>query len=270
MGEKIGFIGTGQLGLPMAMNLLDAGYALRVYNRTAQKAEPLVARGAELAARAAEVLAPGGVVVSVLWDDASLDEVVTRDGFLERLGPGGVHLSMTTVSPETARRVAELHTRHGCAYVEATVFGRPDAAAAKKLWMPVAGAAAAKERIGPLLAAIGAAGVFDFGEAIGAATTAKLAGNFLIISAARSLAEAAAMVEKRDVDPAALIEMLTSTLLDAPIYRSYGERIAERRPPMQSPIPFKDIGLFKRTAADASAPTPIADRLYEMLAGEPR
>ncbi len=265
MSEEIGFIGTGLLGLPMAMNLLDAGRALRVYNRTAHKAEPLWARGAERAARAADVVTPGGIVVSVLWDDASLLEVVTRDGFLERLGPGGVHLSMTTVMPETARRVAELHARHGCAYVEATVFGRPDAAAAKKLWMPVAGAAVAKERIGPLLADMGARGVFDFGEGIGAATTVKLAGNFLIICAARALAEAASMAEKRDVDPAALIEMLTSTLLDAPIYRSYGEAIAKRRPLMRSPIPFKDIGLFKRAAAGASAPTPIADRLYEML-----
>src|SRR5579884_3454748 len=105
MSETIGFIGLGRLGLPMATNLLDAGYALRVYNRTASKAEPLVARGAYLANRPSDVATSGGVVATIVWDDAALESVVMSDGFLERLGSGGVHIAMSTVSPETSKKL---------------------------------------------------------------------------------------------------------------------------------------------------------------------
>src|ERR1700744_4267884 len=133
MGEAIGFIGLGTLGLPMAANLVERGHALRVYNRTAEKAAPLVARGAVVAARPADVVTPGGVVASVVWDDAALESIVTSAGFLERLGAGGVHVSMSTVLPATARRLAALHARHGATYLEAPVFGRPEAAVARRL-----------------------------------------------------------------------------------------------------------------------------------------
>jgi 3-hydroxyisobutyrate dehydrogenase-like beta-hydroxyacid dehydrogenase len=270
MSEPIGFIGLGRLGLPMATNLVDAGHALRLYNRTASKAEPLVARGVSLAARAVDTVTTGGVVVTVLWDDAALESVVTSDGFLERLGPGGVHVSMSTVLPETARRLAALHARHGCIYVEAPVFGRPEAAVARKLWIPVAGAQAAKDRVRPLLEAMGGLGIFDFGEAVGAATVVKLAGNFLIISAARSMNEALSMADKNGVDPAAVATMLTTTLFTAPIYQSYGAMVAQAitektGPIMQSEIPRKDVGLFKRTAEQVDSPSPLASRLYELL-----
>ncbi len=265
MSTTIGFIGLGKLGLPMATHLVEAGYAVRVYNRTASKAGALVARGAHLATTPADAVTDGGVAVSVVWDDAALEGVVTSAQFLERLGPGGVHVSMSTVSPEAARRVATLHERAGCAYVEAPIFGRPEAAVAKKLWVPVAGSAAAKARVRPILEAMGAQGIFDFGEAAGAAVTVKLAGNFLIVSAARSLAEALAMAGGEGVDPHAVVHMLTTTLFSAPVYQSYGKMIADKTTPMQSPIPLKDIGLFERTAAQAGAPTPLASRLREML-----
>lgn len=265
MLETIGFIGLGLLGLPVATNLVDAGHSLRLYNRTAAKAEPLVARGMHLAARPADAVTTGGIVVTVLWDDAALESVVTSEEFLERLGPGGVHVSMSTVLPETARRLADLHARKGCGYVEAPIFGRPEAAVARKLWIPIAGAQAAKDRVRPLLEAMGGQGIFDFGEAVGAATAVKLAGNFLIISAARSLSEALSMADKSGVDPRALVEMLTTTLFPAPIYQSYGKMIADKVPLMKSEIPLKDIGLFKRTADQVGSPTPISSQLYDLL-----
>jgi 3-hydroxyisobutyrate dehydrogenase-like beta-hydroxyacid dehydrogenase len=263
--DEIGFIGLGNLGFPMATNLLDAGCALAVYNRTASKAEPLRRRGARIAARPADVIVPGGILVSVVWDDAALAEVVTSEGLLRRLGAGGVHISMSTVSPATARRMAKLHLAHGADYVEAPVFGRPEAALARKLWIPIAGSPAAKDRIRPVLTAIGAQSIFDFGEHAGAATTVKLAGNFLLISAARSLAEALAMAEKSGVDSKAMVEMLTSTLFPAPIYQSYGKVIAEKLPLPPSAIPLKDLGLFKRTAEQVSSPAPIASQLSDLL-----
>ncbi len=266
MSETIGFLGLGRLGLPMAANLMSAGHSLVVHNRTASKADALVARGARLAARPVDVVTRGGVVVSVLWDGAAVEEIVTRDGFLETLGDG-IHVVMGTISPASAKQLAALHAKHGSAYVEAPIFGRPEAAAARKLWIPIAGAKAAKARVRPLIEAMGAQGIFDFGEDVGAATIVKLVGNFLIISAVRSLGEGLALAEQNGVDVQAVVDMLTQSLFPAPIYQSYGKMIADKTAASfsQSPIPLKDLGLFETTARDVHSPTPIAHHLLELL-----
>jgi 3-hydroxyisobutyrate dehydrogenase-like beta-hydroxyacid dehydrogenase len=268
MSETIGFIGLGQLGLPIATNLLNAGYALLVNNRTASKAESLVAQGAQLATRPVDAVTTGGIVVTILWDDASVESVVMSDGFLEQLGPNGIHLSMSTVSPEMSKKLAAIHAQHGSIFVEAPIFGRPEAAVARQLWIPFAGPQVAKERVRPLLTAMGGQGIFDFGEEVGTATLVKLVGNFLISSAVRSLSEALSMAEKNGVDPKAVVDMLTQTLFPAPIYQSYGKMIAEKTVSFsQSKIPLKDIGLFKNAAQQVEAPTPIASLLYDLLRG---
>jgi len=250
----------------LATNLLNAGYALRVYNRTASKAESLVAQGAHLASRPVDAVTSGGIVATIVWDDAALESVVMSNGFLEHLRPGGVHLSMSTVLPETSKKLAAIHAQHDCAYVEAPIFGRPEAAVAHQLWIPFAGPVLAKERVRPLLSAMGAQGIFDFGEEVGAATLVKLVGNFLIGSAALSLREALSMAQKNGVDPQAVVDMLTHTLFPAPIYQSYGRRIAQKTAPFsQNKIPLKDVGLFQKTALRVKSPTPIARLLSDLL-----
>jgi 3-hydroxyisobutyrate dehydrogenase-like beta-hydroxyacid dehydrogenase len=194
------------------------------------------------------------------------------DGFLEHLGPGGIHVAMSTVLPETSKRLAAIHAEHGCAYVEAPIFGPPDAAVAHQLWMPIAGPQQTKERVRPILKAMGGQGIVDFGEEVGAATLVKIVGNFLIVSAGRSLSEALSMAENNGVDPKAVVDMLTQTpmLFPAPIYQRHGKRIAENTkaaPFGQSKIPLKDVGLFKKTAQEVESPTPIASLLYELLKG---
>jgi 3-hydroxyisobutyrate dehydrogenase-like beta-hydroxyacid dehydrogenase len=266
MSETIGFIGLGHLGLPIANNLLNAGYPLLVYNRTASKAEALVAQGAQLVTRPVDAVTTGGIVMSIVWDDAALESIVTSDGFLEQLGPGGIHLSMSTVLPETSKKLAAMHAQHGSVFIEAPIFGRPEAAVAHQLWIPFAGPQIAKERVRPLLIAMGGQGIFDFGEEVGAATLVKLVGNFLISSAGYSLREALLMAEKNGVDPKAVADMLTQTLFPAPIYQNYSRRIAENRMPFsQNAIPLKDVGLFKKTAQQVESPTPIASLLYDLL-----
>jgi 3-hydroxyisobutyrate dehydrogenase-like beta-hydroxyacid dehydrogenase len=268
MTQTIGFIGLGALGAPIAANLLEAGYRLRVYNRTPAKADALVAKGAERASTPADATEPGGIVVTLLWDDASVEEVVASDGFLQRLGPGGLHISMSTISPEGSKALASTHAAHEIQFVEAPIFGRPEAAVARGLWIPFAGPQPARDRVRPLLEAMGAKGVFDFGERIGAATTVKLVGNFLISSAARSLMEGLTMAEKNGADPEAVVEMLTTTLFPAPIYQSYGRMIAGKAvPAVQSPIGAKDLGLFIRTAEQVGAPSPVASLLAELQKG---
>ena len=252
MVETVGFIGLGALGAPVAANLLDAGYGLRVHNRTRAKADPLLARGAEWAEMPADAAPPGGIVATLLWDDASVEGVVRSEAFMERLGDG-VHVSMSTISPQASRALAALHARHGSQLVEAPIFGVPAAAVARQLWMPYAGPKTAKARVRPLLEAMGAQGVFDFGEEVGAATAVKLAGKAL------------SLAKDQGVEPQAVVDMLTATLFPAPIYQNYGRSIAQGKATVhQSPVPGKDLSLFRRTAEATGSPTRLTDLLIGM------
>jgi 3-hydroxyisobutyrate dehydrogenase-like beta-hydroxyacid dehydrogenase len=265
MNGMIGLIGLGDLGQPMARTLLASGYKLRVYNRTASKTEAFVTLGAEAAATPAESVIPGGIVLTIVSDDAALESVVMSEGFLERLGAGGIHLSMSTVSPVLAKRLAALHAEHGSHYVEAPVFGRPEAAASAKLWICQAGPAAAKERVRPILDTLGQ-GSFDFGDEIGAALTVKLVGNFMIISAAQAINEGLSMAKHNGVDPASVIGMLTQTLFVSPIYQSYGRAMAQNPDELTTNwIGPKDVGLFRDVAKQVGSRTDLADLLLERL-----
>jgi 3-hydroxyisobutyrate dehydrogenase-like beta-hydroxyacid dehydrogenase len=270
MKDTIGFIGLGNLGLPMATNLLNTGYALRVYNRTASKAASLVAQGARLASRPVEAVTTGGIVVTILWDDASVESIVMSDGFLEQLGSEGIHVSMSTLSPDTSRKLAALHAEHGSILVEAPVFGVPQAAVARQLSVPMAGPQKAKERIRPILEAMGGLNIFDFGEEVGAANQVKLVGNFMIASAVYTIREALTMVEKNGGDPKAVIDMLTQTLFNAPIYKRYGQMVVDKEDHLftQNKIPLKDVGIFKKTSQQVDSPVPMSSLLYDLLSSE--
>jgi len=267
MSEMIGFIGLGSMGSAMASSLLKAGYALPVYNRTRSKAEPLAAKGAHMANSPSEAVTPGGIVVTMVANDSALEEIVMSSGFLERLSPNGIHLSMSTVSPETSRKLAKLQAEHGSAYVAAPAFGRPEAAANRQLWICVSGPHAAKERVQPVLKALGQ-GLFDFGDDPGAANIVKLCGNFMIVSAMEAMAEAFTLAEKSGLNRSAVFDMLTHTLFTAPVYQNYGKFIAEKR---HTPVGFrqrlglKDINLVKDVAEQAVMPMPLASLLHDRL-----
>src|SRR5579862_30647 len=266
MTQKIGFVGLGAMGLPMATNLIAAGFHLTVYNRTASKAEPLVAKGARRADRAGDVAQPGGIVVSMLADDAAVKALVMGpDAIAERLAPEGIHVSMSTVSPAATRELAAYHVSHGSVMVAAPVFGRPNAAQAKLLKICVSGPAETKAKVKPILEAMGDA-IFDFGDNVDAANVVKLAGNFMIAAAMEAMGEASAMMRKSGVDPAAGLEMLAKTIFAAPVYQGYGPIITHAR---FTPAGFrlllglKDINLVLQTAAEAHAPMPTASLLHD-------
>jgi len=273
MSTEVGFIGLGAMGEPMAANLAAAGYRLRVYNRTASKADALVAAGATRVERPGDSAIAGGVVITMVADDAALEQVTLGAGGLaERLGRGGIHISMSTVAPATTRRLAEHHAACGNTLIASPVFGRPDAAKAKRLWVLAAGPAAAKTAVRPLLEAMGQA-IFDFGEEPGAANVAKLVGNFLIAANLEAMSEAFAMAEKQGVERTAVADMLAKTLFACPIYQGYGKAIAEKR---FTPVGFrlvlglKDVELALRTAEEVTMGLPTAslvrDRLLASLA----
>ncbi len=254
---SIAFLGLGALGAPIAANLLASGRAVTVWNRSPEKMKPLVEKGATAAADPVAAISTGGVVFSILWDDASLEELVAREGFFEKLGPDGVHVSMTTVTPQASRKVAELHRKHGTRFVEAPIFGVPAQAVARQMLVCVAGDAADKARVQPLLEVMGAAKVFDFGD-IGAATATKLVGNYMIISAFGAMREAFAALKANGLDPKPTIEMLTTTLLATPGNQRFASHLLSNTPLPTAGIPAKDLGLFRSFASAGNSPTPLA------------
>jgi 3-hydroxyisobutyrate dehydrogenase-like beta-hydroxyacid dehydrogenase len=268
MNKRIGFIGLGNMGQPMAHNLLKAGYEVHVYNRSASKVKPLVEAGAQQGTTPQDVVEPGGIVITMVANNAALEHVTLGpQGILNRLGPNGIHISMSTISPTLAHQLAEQHTQKGVAYVAAPVFGRPDAAAARKLWIAVAGSAAARERIRPVLQALGQ-GIFEFGEAPERANIVKICTNFLIVAAMEAMGESLTVAEKNGIDRSAFIDMISHTLFASPIYQNYGKMIAERHfTPVgfQMALGLKDINLFLESAEQAQAPMPLGNLLHDRL-----
>jgi 3-hydroxyisobutyrate dehydrogenase-like beta-hydroxyacid dehydrogenase len=267
MKETVGFIGLGAMGLAMATNLLKAGFGLRVYNRTAARAKPLLEQGAQLAGSPAEAVAPGGIVVTMVSDDKALEAVTLGPGgLLERLGDG-VHLSMSTIGPRTAKDLAKVHRERGAAYVGSPVFGKPEVAAQAKLWIATSGDAAAKARVRPLQTALGQS-VFDFGDEPGAANAIKLAGNFLLGSAIEAMAEAFTLAQKHGVPRQLSYEFFTKTLFDCFVYRAYGQLISSEhyQPVGGAPALIrKDYGLILEAATEKLVPMPLASLIHDRL-----
>jgi 3-hydroxyisobutyrate dehydrogenase-like beta-hydroxyacid dehydrogenase len=266
MSETLGFIGLGNMGEAIAANLIQAGYALKVYNRTASKAEPLVAKGATEVKNPADVASPGGIVLTMVSDDRAIEEIADAQGsFVERLGAGGIHVSFSTISPATASCLSINHARHKVAYVAAPVFGRPDAAAARKLWVCTSGPAAAKQRIRPVLEAI-SQGIFDFGEEPAAANIVKVCGNFMIASAIEALAEALTLAEKNGLARRDVAEFFGKTVFSCGLYQNYGKTIAEQKfepAGFRLRLGMKDVDLAVQTAAASSMPMPFASLLHD-------
>jgi 3-hydroxyisobutyrate dehydrogenase-like beta-hydroxyacid dehydrogenase len=268
MNKEIGFIGLGSMGVPMVMNLLKSGYQVNVFNRTPDKAKEAVAAGARQVNIAANAVTAGGIVITMVANDQALEEVVCgKDGFGERLGTGGIHLSMSTVSPETSRKLEAYHAQHGSFYVASPVFGRPDAAAAQKLFILSSGSIEAKKRVKPIQEALGQK-IFDIGEETGNANVIKLGGNFMIMAAMEAMAESFNLAEKNGIDRELAAEVYASTLFDCNVYRGYGQMIAKRAfepAGFQLSLGFKDCNLVLDEANAAKTPMPIASLLHDRL-----
>lgn len=261
---KVGFIGLGHMGAAMAGNLIKAGHEVTVYNRTLEKAQPLVAQGAQLANEVAAACR-GDAVMTMLANDAALEALVLgSEGVLASLPAGALHVSSSTISPGLSQRLSHEHARHAQRYVAAPVFGRPEAAAAAQLLVVAAGQRADVEAARPLLEAIGRK-VFVIDESPEAANLVKLSGNFLIASVIESLGEAFALISSGGIDRNRYLEILTS-LFDAPVYRVYGALIAGARyepAAFAAPLGQKDVRELLAAAEKLSVPMPIASLLRD-------
>lgn len=262
---KIGFLGLGNMGAAIAPNLIKAGHEVAVWNRSPEKAEALVAKGAIHAVTPADA-SKAEVVFTMLADDAAVEGVA--DDILASLVDGGIHISLSTISVALAEKLTQAHADKGQHFVSAPVFGRPAAAAEAKLFIAAAGAPEAMDHVMPLLNAIGQK-VELFGDTPSAANLVKLAGNFLIISVTESLGEAMALVAKGGADNTKFLDFLTSTLFGSLIYKNYGALIASQTfepAGFAAVLGAKDMRLVGAAADGLAVPMPLGDLLQDRLA----
>jgi 3-hydroxyisobutyrate dehydrogenase-like beta-hydroxyacid dehydrogenase len=269
---QIGFIGLGNMGAAMAANLVKAGHDVTVYNRSRAKVDALAAEGARPADSIADACR-GDVVITMLANDDAVEAVTFGDGgILASLGRGATHVSSSTISVPLSERMTAAHAEAGQQFVAAPVFGRPEAAQAAKLFVVAAGDRATLEAISGVLDAFSQR-TFIVSEEPKAANLVKLSGNFLITSVIESLGEAMALIGKAGVDKHQYLDILTSTLFGAPIYKTYGELIADERfepAGFAATLGQKDIRLVLAAAEELQVPMPVAslirDRFLTLLA----
>lgn len=265
---KVTFLGLGRMGFFMAERLLKRGIDLTVFNRTKEKASPLLEKGATWAPTPREGAAGCDVIATMLSDDRSLEAVVSGpDGFLESLPAGAIHLSFSTISVSFSDSLAKRHENRGQGFVAAPVFGRPDAVASGNLRLLCAGPDPVTERIRPVLDLLGSR-VFMLGENPATANLVKLSGNFMIASTLETLAEGFTLMQKSGVDPALFLEIVNDSLFRSPLYANYGTIMAEQqygRAGFSMDLGLKDVNLILEAANSLRVPLPLAGVVRDSL-----
>ena len=265
---KVGFIGLGRMGQAMASRVQSGNHDLVVYNRTRDKAEPLAKAGARIADSITAASEGRDVVITMLADDAALEEIALCDGgLLKSLPQGAIHLVMGTHGVDAIRALKQAHERANQTLVAAPVLGRPDVAAAGQLGIVAAGPADAVNRCRPLFETIGRR-TFDAGLEPEGATAIKLANNFALGCAIETMGEAFALVRKYGVAPQALYDVLTEGLFSAPAYKVYGKIIADEaydQAGFTTLLALKDADLVLAAAGTARVPMPSAANLRDRL-----
>jgi 3-hydroxyisobutyrate dehydrogenase-like beta-hydroxyacid dehydrogenase len=269
---KIGFLGTGKMGTPMAMRLLAAGFELSVWNRSEGRAKPLIREGAIAAATPAEAELGADAVITMLFDDEAHEEVLFgANGLLDALSPGSLHISCSTISVALSERLTAEHAKRGIDFVAAPVFGRPNIAAEGRLWIVVAGAESAVERARPVLEPM-SRGISVVGKEPRMAHAVKLGGNFLISAMILSLSESFVYAQGQGIEPAIFMETVNSALFQSPFYAAYGKVILD--PPKEAGAPIelgaKDMALLREAAASRHTRLSLANALAEIFADAKR
>jgi 3-hydroxyisobutyrate dehydrogenase-like beta-hydroxyacid dehydrogenase len=260
----LGFLGLGSMGSGMARRLVDAGHTVRVWNRSPEPVDELVAAGAERAERASDALA-AEVSFSMLANDEAVESVLDVEAVAA--ASGRTHVVMASISPSMAERMSQRFADAGATYVAAPVLGRPAVAAAGKLNIMAAGPTAAIDAVEPYLATMGSR-VWRIGERPSVANAVKAAVNYNIIHAMQALGESIAMTERQGVKPDQFVELLTSTLFGGVVYEGYGGLIArgEYTPPgFHIALGRKDLVLAEEVAESTGVKPATMAALFEVF-----
>lgn len=257
--HTIGFVGTGAMGSRMAGTLLNAGYALKVYNRDRAKTAPLVEAGAQSAETPAQAAVGAAVVVVMVSDDAADRAVVSGDaGVLAGAAPGTLIIDCTTATPSASRVLAKAAAERGCGFLDAPVLGSLAQAERRELVFVVGGDADAFARARPVFDAMGRL-VRHVGPS-GAGATIKLLNNMISGAVTAALGEAAVVSEAAGVDPTALVEVLSEGAAGCRLTRTKLPKMLKREfsPQFQLALLEKDLRYFLDLARDVDCPTPVA------------
>ena len=265
---RVGFLGLGSMGTPMALRLIGAGHELAVWNRTEGNTKPLIHEGAIAAATPAEAELGADAVVTMLFDDAAYEQVVFGgNGLMEALAPGSLHIACSTISVAMSERLTAEYARRGVDFVAAPVFGRPNVAAEGRLWVVAAGSDKAVERARPLLEAF-SRGMTVVGKKPRQANAVKLGGNFLISAMIHSLGEAFVFAERQGIDPEIFFEAVNSALFQSPFYAAYAKIMLHPPEHIGATIELgaKDLRLLREAAASRQTRVSLADAMAEIFA----
>ena len=268
---SIGFIGLGHMGSAMAANLAAGGRAVIGYLRQPERNAELQALGIKPTNKLTDLF-NCDIVITMLPDDAAAHEIVfggsspARAGLASGLKPGALHLSMSTISPAMSSTIAAEHARRGQNYVAAPVFGNPDAAKARELFIIAAGDPDQIERVRPLFDLLGQR-TFAIGSNPVSANLVKLAGNAMTATSLEVLGEVLAFLRKRGVEPEKFIDVMTSTMFDSRVHKIYGAKMVQERytAGFAIPLALKDMRLVLSEADAASVPMPSVGVVHDRL-----
>ncbi|MBY8914393.1 NAD(P)-dependent oxidoreductase [Bacillus sp. YC2] len=258
---NIGMVGLGNMGRPIAENVMKAGYKLTVYNRTKEKAAELLEKGADYAETPRKAAERADIVLSMLADDDAVTDVTFgADGIIAGLSENGIHISMSTISAALSEQLSAAHSSRGQSFIAAPVLGRPDAAANADLRIITAGPAEAKKTAEPLLKSLGQQ-IFDAGEESKTANAAKISTNFLLVSMLEALSESFLLAEQYGLEQKKFLEIANS-LFRSPVYENYGTIMAEQTfepAGFKMKLGLKDTNLALAAAEKVSLHLPLAE-----------
>jgi 3-hydroxyisobutyrate dehydrogenase-like beta-hydroxyacid dehydrogenase len=266
---RIAFVGLGKMGLAIVPHLAQ-GHTVTVWNRTAKAAENLSDTDVQIATSVAEAVKDAEVVLSVLLNDAAVEQVFLgaeeAPGALAAMQPGAIHVCLSTISVASSKRLTEAHNAAGKPFVGAPVFGRPHVAAQARLWSAIAGDEASLNKVRPLIERY-SRGLTDVGRQPWAAHAMKIGGNFMITAMIASLSEGFLFAEAEGIDPAVYLQVVNQGLFQSPFYELYGKLMLE---PPATPggtvsLGEKDARLFIEAAREAHTPTPLAEIFHQHL-----
>ena len=266
---KLGFIGTGRMGGAMVARLLAAKHEVGVYNRTPEKLKPLADAGARIVNSAAEAARYGDVVYTMLADDAALEDVVFRQGLLDALPNGGIHVCAGTHGIPVIRRIKEAHAAKGHSLLAAPMMGRPELVVAGTAGVFASGPAAAMAKCKPLFEALGRK-TFEGGDDPEAATAMKIANNFVLGCAMEAMGEGFALTRKYGVDTSVFYDVMTDGLFNCSAYKVYGKIMVDEsysKVGQMAALGLKDANLALEAGFLASVPLPSGNVWRDRLVG---
>ena len=265
---RIGFLGLGNMGTPMALRLIAAGHELSVWNRTEARTNLLAHEGAIVAGTPAEAELGADAVITMLWDDAAYEQVVFgANGLLDALSPGGLHISCSTISVALSQRLTVEYANRGIEFLAAPVYGGPRLAQEGRLWVVAGGTDPALNRARPLLAAL-SQGISVVGTEPSHAHAARLGGEFLLCTMVDSLSEAFAFAKQQGIEPELFFETVNNALFQSPCYATYARLMLHAPENTASTIELaaKDMRLLRQAGASRRTFISFADQIAKTLA----